>query len=113
MNIDRILIVGKLVSPVELRLTNKGTHAANLIIENRRHYRGLDGSRNLVISNLPINVYGSPAQHAHAYLKVGDSVLIEGHHRAEERPNGGLQVNIVADFIDYENNPRGKEASNG
>ncbi|MCE5310471.1 MAG: single-stranded DNA-binding protein [Acidobacteriales bacterium] len=114
MNYDRLLIAGRLAEPVALRVTSKGTHAASLMLEVKRRYRGANGERKESTAVLPVSVYGLPASYAATHLKTGDQVLIEGHHRVEERTNADTGVtthflSIVADYVDYLNNPRHKE----
>jgi single-strand DNA-binding protein len=84
MNINRIIINGKLVANPTLRETTSGTPVASGTIANNEFFSDADGERQQVTTFVDVTVWGKSAENFSSMAKKGQDVIIEGQLRRND-----------------------------
>jgi single-strand DNA-binding protein len=84
MNINRIIISGKLVANPTLRETNSGTPVASATIANTEFFNDGDAERQQLTTFVDVTVWGKSAESFASLAKKGQEVIIEGQLRRND-----------------------------
>lgn len=78
MNLNRVILIGRLAADPESRTTTTGQDVASLRVVTNRTWTGTDGQKQEQAEFHSITLWGRLAQIATQYLKKGGLVMIEG-----------------------------------
>lgn len=78
MNLNKVLLIGRVTQDPEARSTNTGATVASFSIATNRYWKGQDGSRQESTEFHNIVAWSRLAEIASQYLKKGALVMIEG-----------------------------------
>jgi single-strand DNA-binding protein len=84
VNINRIMVTGRLCKDVELKRTPAGTSAMFNTVANDRNYKDKDGSWQKETTFIDFQAYGIAAESLEKFAKKGMSVMIEGRLTKKE-----------------------------
>lgn len=115
MDLNRVLLMGRLTRDVELRYLGNGTAVTDLRIAVSWRYRRQDGERVEETCFVDVTVWGRDAENCNQYLSKGRGVFIEGRLKFEswETQDGQKRnkLKVVADRVQFL--PRGGGAPGG
>ncbi|OGY56400.1 MAG: hypothetical protein A2Y84_01860 [Candidatus Colwellbacteria bacterium RBG_13_48_8] len=105
MNLNKVLIAGRLTADPELRTTPAGDHVASFSIATNRFWRTKEGERKENTEFHNVVVWGRQAEIANQFCKKGSIILIEGRlqTRAWEGKDGQTRrtTEIIAENIQF------------
>ncbi len=78
MNLNKVIIIGRLAADPESRTTTTGQEVASLRVVTNRTWTGTDGQKQEQAEFHSVTLWGRLAQIATQYLKKGGLVMIEG-----------------------------------
>lgn len=78
-DVNKLIIMGRLVKDAETKTTNTGLVIANFSIANNRSRKASDGTWESVPHFFNFSLYNKRAESLLQYLVKGQQVLIEGH----------------------------------
>ena len=78
MNLNRVIIIGRLAADPESRTTNTGQEVVSLRVATNRTWNNQAGQKQEQVEFHSITLWGRLAQIANQYLKKGGLVMIEG-----------------------------------
>ncbi len=78
MNLNRVLLAGRVVAEPETRMTSNGSTVANFRMATNRYYNDKSGQRQEQTEFHAVVSWGRQAEVVRDYLKKGQLVLIEG-----------------------------------
>jgi len=109
-DLNRVILVGRLVKDVELRYTPTGLAVAKFSIANNDSYMQ-NQERKEIVSYFDIVVWGNMGINCDKYLRKGSSVIVEGklrQNRWVDQTSGKNQskIEIVADFVHFNSSPQ-------
>lgn len=78
MNLNKVILVGRLTADPELRTTTSGTHVVSFSIATNRYWNDKDGSRKEETEFHNIVAWGRQADIVDQFSKKGNLILIEG-----------------------------------
>ncbi|KKM06946.1 hypothetical protein LCGC14_1738850, partial [marine sediment metagenome] len=78
MNLNKVLLIGRLTADPELRSTSSGNPVASFSVATNRVWTNKTGERQEATEFHNIVVWGRQAETTHQFLKKGALVLIEG-----------------------------------
>lgn len=103
MNLNKVVIVGRLTADPELRTTTSGTHVVSFSIATNRNWTDKDGARKEETEFHNIVAWGRQADVVNQFSKKGSLILIEGRlqTRSWEGKDGQTRrtTEIVAERI--------------
>ena len=115
MNLNKVLIIGRLTADPELRTTPSGDHVASFSIATNRYWRTKEGERKESTEFHNVVVWGRQAEVVNQFSKKGSVIMIEGRlqTRSWEGKDGQTRrtTEIVAENIQL--GPRGGEMGGG
>lgn len=115
MNLNRVILIGRLAADPESRTTNTGQEVASLRVATNRTWNNQAGQKQEQVEFHSVTVWGRLAQIANQYLKKGGLVMIEG--RLQTRNWTGqdnvkrYRTEIVAENIQLGPRPTGAGSS--
>src|SRR5258705_10574274 len=77
-NLNKVLLIGNLTRPPELRYTPSGTAVADLRMAVNRNYTTQSGEKREEACFLTVVVWGKQAESCGEYLDKGSGVFVEG-----------------------------------
>src|SRR5918996_2472482 len=77
-SLNKVLLIGNLTRPPELRYTPSGTAVADLRLAVNRNYSTQSGERREETCFLTVVVWGKQAESCGEYLDKGSQVFVEG-----------------------------------
>src|SRR5437867_4187435 len=77
-SLNKVLLIGNLTRPPELRYTPSGTAAADLRLAVNHDYTTQSGERRQEASLLTVIVWGKQAESCSEYLDKGSEIFVEG-----------------------------------
>jgi len=111
MNLNRVLIAGRLTADPELRTTPSGDQVSSFSVATNRFWRTKEGERKESTEFHNVVVWGRQAEVVNQFSKKGSIILVEGRlqTRSWEGKDGQTRrtTEIVADNIQL--GPRGSE----
>ncbi len=109
MNLNKVLIAGRLTADPELRTTPSGDHVVSFSVATNRYWRTKEGERKESTEFHNVVVWGRQAEVVNQFSKKGSIIMIEGRlqTRAWEGKDGQTRrtTEIVAENIQL--GPRG------
>lgn len=78
MNLNRVLLAGRLTRDPELRYTPKGSAVAKLSLGVNRTYKSDAGEKKEEVCFVDIDVWGKQAETVSQYFKKGSPIFVEG-----------------------------------
>lgn len=78
MNLNRVILIGRLAADPESRTTNTGQEVASLRVATNRTWNNQAGQKQEQVEFHSVTLWGRLAQIANQYLKKGGLVMIEG-----------------------------------
>jgi single-strand DNA-binding protein len=112
-SLNKVLLIGNLTRPPELRYTPSGTAVADLRLAVNRAYTTQGGERREDTCFLTVVVWGKQAESCGEYLDKGSPILIEGRLQTRdwETKDGQKRnvVEVVAERVQFMG--RGKQAA--
>jgi single-strand DNA-binding protein len=78
MNLNKVIIIGRLAADPESRTTTNGQDVVSLRVATNRVWTGADGQKQEQVEFHSVTLWGRLAQIANQYLKKGGLVMIEG-----------------------------------
>src|SRR5438046_9257816 len=89
-NLNKVLLIGNLTRPPELRYTPSGTAVADLRMAVNRNYTTQSGEKREEACFLTVVVWGEQAESGGDYLDKGSQVFVQGRlHRRDWEGKGG------------------------
>lgn len=106
MNLNKVLLIGRLTRDPDLRTTANGTAICDLGLAVNRRWRDQSGRDQEETCFVDVAVWGRSAENCAQYLQKGAPVLVEGRLRLEqwEDRNGGgkrSKLGVVADVVQF------------
>jgi single-strand DNA-binding protein len=84
MNINHVIITGKLVVNPSLRETNAGTAVATAAIANNEFFNDDKGERQQVTTFVDVTVWGKSGENFASLAKKGQEIIIDGQIRRND-----------------------------
>jgi single-strand DNA-binding protein len=110
MNMNRIIITGRLTKDPELKTTNSGTELAELSVAVDRRKKDQNGEK--VTDFFDITAWGKTGVFCQTYFQKGDGITIEGRMESrkyqDKEGKNRIAWAIVADQVEF---PLGKKAA--
>ncbi len=78
MNLNKVIIAGRLTADPELRTTPSGTHVASFSLATNRNWKDKDGQKKEETEFHNIVAWGRQADIVNQFSKKGDLLLVEG-----------------------------------
>jgi single-strand DNA-binding protein len=78
MSLNKVLLIGNLTRPPELRYTPNGTAVADLRLAVNRYYSTQSGEKREETCFLTVVVWGKQAESCGEYLDKGSQIFVEG-----------------------------------
>lgn len=111
MNLNKVLLIGRLTQDPQLRSTNSGQQVATLSMATNRTWTDKSGARQEAVEYHTVIVWGRQAAVANQFLKKGGMVLVEGRLQTRSwQDNQGQNrktTEIVAERIQLGPRPMG------
>ena len=109
MELNKIMIVGRLGHDPSVRYANNGSAVADFSLAVTRRYRDGQGQNVEKTNWFKVNCFGKPAEFAQDYLKKGAAVLVEGRldehewtpSRGENAGQKRKEVIVVAERLQF------------
>lgn len=104
MDLNRVIIAGRLAEQVSLRITSANQSVATLIIETSRKYKDKLGQYQEAKSFFEVTVWGYQAENCSQFLNRGSNVLIEGRLQTRTWNDQGKErvaIEIVAENVQF------------
>lgn len=115
MNLNKVIIVGRLTADPELRTTPSGAHVASFSLATNRNWTDKDGQKKEETEFHNIVAWGRQADVVNQFSKKGDLLLIEGRlqTRSWEGKDGQTRrtTEIVAERVQL--GPRRQQQGGG
>jgi single-strand DNA-binding protein len=113
-NLNKVLLIGNLTRPPELRYTPNGTAVVDLRLAVNRNYSTQTGERREETCFLTIIVWGKQAESCGEYLDKGSQVFVEGRLQTRdwEAKDGQKRTSteVVAERVQFMNRIKGAGA---
>jgi single-strand DNA-binding protein len=112
MNLNRAIIVGRLVKDPETKMLPSGQQVANFSMATSRVYKDQTGQKQEKTEFHNIVIFGKMAETASLYLKKGALALIEGHIQTRSWQDASgvkkYRTEIIADSLQLGPRPQGQ-----
>jgi len=109
-SLNRVLLIGNLTRPPELRYTPSGTAVSDLRLAVHRSYTTQGGERREETCFLTVVVWGKQAEASAQYLDKGSPILVEGRLQTRdwETKDGQRRnvVEVVAERVQFLGRPK-------
>ena len=113
MNLNKVLLIGRLTGDPQLRTTPAGQQVATFSIATNRTWNDKDGAKKEDVQFHNIVVWGRQAEIAQRFLTKGGMVLIEGRLQSRDWTDkqGGKRrtTEVVAEFMQLGPRPTGSQ----
>lgn len=114
MYLNKAIIIGNLTRDPELRSLPSGVNVTTFAVATNRNYRDKDGNKQEDTQFHNIVVFGKQADNVAAYLKKGNTALVEGRLQTRSWESEGVKkyrTEIVAERVQF--GPKGGAAPAG
>ena len=116
-SLNKVLLIGNLTRPPELRYTPSGTAVADLRLAVNRNYSTQSGERREETCFLTVVVWGKQAESCGEYLDKGSQVFVEGRLQTRDWEGKDGQkrsaTEIVADRVQFLSRTKGAPGAAG
>jgi single-strand DNA-binding protein len=113
-NLNKVLLIGNLTRPPELRYTPSGTAVADLRLAVNRNYSTQTGERREETCFLTVVVWGKQAESCGEYLDKGSQVFVEGRLQTRDWEGKDGQkrtaTEVVAERVQFMSRTKGAGA---
>ena len=113
-SLNKVLLIGNLTRPPELRYTPSGTAVADLRLAVNRNYTTQSGEKREEACFLTVVVWGKQAESCGEYLDKGSGVFVEGRLQTRdwEGKDGGKRTvtEVVAERVQFMSRTKGASA---
>jgi single-strand DNA-binding protein len=102
MNLNKVILIGRLTQDPEVRMTASGTPVANVRMATNRYYSGKDGQRQEQTEFHSVVLWGRQAEIARDYLKQGQLAMVEGRLQTRSWEKDGQKrymTEVVAENV--------------
>jgi single-strand DNA-binding protein len=99
MNLNKVIIAGRLTDNVNLRITPSGMSVASFSVATSRSIKLKNGQRDQETEFHNVVVWGSQAEASNQYLVKGSLVLIEGRLKARQWKDNQQVTRKVTEII--------------
>jgi single-strand DNA-binding protein len=110
-NLNKVLLIGNLTRPPELRYTPSGTAVADLRLAVSRNYTTQAGEKRDEVCFLTIIVWGKQAESCGEYLDKGSQIFVEGRLQTRdwETKDGQKRTatEVVAERVQFMSRAKG------
>jgi len=110
-NLNKVLLIGNLTRPPELRYTPSGTAVADLRLAVNRNYTTPGGEKRDEVCFLTIVVWGKQAESCGEYLDKGSQIFVEGRLQTRDWEGKDGQkrsvTEVVAERVQFMSRARG------
>jgi len=120
MNLNKVLLVGRLTRDVELKKTPSGTSVASFGLATNRKWKDKDGQQKEETEFHNCVAWGRTAELISSFMKKGSEIYVEGRlaTRSWEDKAGGKRymTEVVVENMQFGHNPNGsvkKEVQEG
>ena len=107
MNLNKVLIAGRLTKDPEVRNTQGGLSVCNFAIANNRKISDKE-----IVVFVDVTAFGKPAEAIAQYLRKGDRILVDGRLEQETWEKDGQKrskMKIVVDRFEFVDSPKDRE----
>ncbi|MEX0690057.1 MAG: single-stranded DNA-binding protein [Candidatus Paceibacterota bacterium] len=115
MNLNKVILIGRLTADPELRTTNSGNPVTSFSVATNRVWNGKDGQKNEETEFHNIVVWGRQAEVSSKFLAKGSLVMIEGRlqTRSWETKEGQTRrtTEVIAERVQF--GPRSSSTNSG
>jgi single-strand DNA-binding protein len=116
-SLNKVLLIGNLTRPPELRYTPNGTAVADLRLAVNRNYTTAAGEKREEACFLTVVVWGKQAESCGEYLDKGSGVFVEGRLQTRdwEAKDGQKRTvtEVVAERVQFMSRTKGPGAAAG
>ena len=113
-SLNKVLLIGNLTRPPELRYTPSGTAVADLRLAVNRNYSTQSGEKREETCFLTVVVWGKQAESCGEYLDKGSQVFVEGRLQTRdwEGKDGQKRTSteVVAERVQFMSRTKGASA---
>ena len=113
-SLNKVLLIGNLTRPPELRYTPGGTAVADLRMAVNRNYTTQSGEKREEACFLTVVVWGKQAESCGEYLDKGSQIFVEGRLQTRdwEGKDGGKRTvtEVVAERVQFMSRTKGAAA---
>jgi single-strand DNA-binding protein len=110
-SLNKVLLIGNLTRPPELRYTPSGTAVADLRLAVNRNYSTQSGEKREEVCFLTVVVWGKQAESCGEYLDKGSQVFVEGRLQTRdwEGKDGQKRTSteVVAERVQFMSRTKG------
>ncbi len=114
-NLNKVLLIGNLTRPPELRYTPSGTAVADLRMAVNRNYTTQSGEKREEACFLTVVVWGKQAESCGEYLDKGSQVFVEGRLQTRDWEGKDGQkrtaTEVVAERVQFMSRAKGAVAA--
>jgi single-strand DNA-binding protein len=116
-SLNKVLLIGNLTRPPELRYTPSGTAVTDLRLAVNRNYSTQSGERREDTCFLTVVVWGKQAESCSEYLDKGSQIFVEGRLQTRdwEAKDGQKRsvTEVVAERVQFMSRTKGAAAGAG
>jgi single-strand DNA-binding protein len=116
-SLNKVLLIGNLTRPPELRYTPNGTAVADLRLAVNRNYTTASGEKREEACFLTVVVWGKQAESCGEYLDKGSGVFVEGRLQTRdwEAKDGQKRTvtEVVAERVQFMSRTKGPGGGQG
>ena len=98
-NLNKVLLIGNLTRPPELRYTPGGTAVADIRLAVNRNYTTQGGEKRDEVCFLTIVVWGKQAESCGEYLDKGSQIFVEGRLQTRDWEGKDGQKRSVTEVV--------------
>ena len=98
-SLNKVLLIGNLTRPPELRYTPSGTAVADLRMAVNRNYSTQSGEKREETCFLTVVVWGKQAETCREYLDKGSPILVEGRLQTRDWETKDGQKRTVTEVV--------------
>ncbi|HLC40177.1 MAG TPA: single-stranded DNA-binding protein [Methylomirabilota bacterium] len=113
-SLNKVLLIGNLTRPPELRYTPNGTPVSDLRLAVNRSYSTQGGERRQETHFFTVVVWGKQAESCGEYLDKGSQVMVDGRLQTREWETKDGQkrnvVEVVAERVQFLGRPKAPSA---
>jgi len=113
-NLNKVLLMGNLTRPPELRYTPSGTAVADLRMAVNRNYTTQSGEKREEVCFLTVVVWGKQAESCGEYLDKGSGIFVEGRLQTRDWEGKDGQkrtaTEVVAERVQFMSRAKGAVA---
>ena len=98
-SLNKVLLIGNLTRPPELRYTPSGTAVADLRLAVNRNYSTQSGEKREEVCFLTVVVWGKQAESCGEYLDKGSGIFVEGRLQTRDWEGKDGQKRTVTEVV--------------